>query len=125
MLRRQQKDLGLITHALATGLNDLEGASTYFLSAVEEIEEGSVRERLLHAHREMTQASTHPLEHALRMLGSRFNDLANKRRQNLALSMSDKMLAQQIKTTPPGYDSLLASSLQPAIQASTSRQQNN
>ena len=125
VLRRQQRELGLIAHALTTGLNDLEGASTHFLSAVEEIGEGPVRERLLQAHREMTQASTHPLGHALRMLVSRFNDAANKRRQNLALSISDKMLAQQIRAAPLGYDSLLASSLQPAIQASTSRQQNN
>ena len=115
-VERQQRELGLI---------DLEGASTHFLSAVEEIGEGPVRERLLQAHREMTQASTHPLGHALRMLGSRFNDGANKRRQNLALSISDKMLAQQIRAAPLGYDSLLASSLQPTIQASTSRQQNN
>ena len=121
VLRRQQRELGLIAHALTTGLNDLEGASTHFLSAVEEIGEGPVRERLLQAHREMTQASTH----ALRMLGSRFNDAANKRRQNLALPISDKMLAQQIRAAPLGYDSLLASSLQPAIQASTFRQQNN
>ena len=125
VLRRQQRELGLIGHALTTGLNDLEGASTHFLSAVEEIGEGPVRERLLQAHREMTQASTHPLGHALRMLRSRFNDAANKRRRNLALSISDKMLAQQIRAAPLGYDSLLASSLQPAIQASTSRQQNN
>ena len=121
VLRRQQRELGLIPHALTTGLNDLEGASTHFLSAVEEIGEGPVRERLLQAHREMTQASTH----ALRMLGSRFNDAANKRRQNLALPISDKMLARKIRAAPLGYDSLLASSLQPAIQASTFRQQNN
>ena len=72
----------------------------------------------------MTQASTHPLGHALRLLGSKFNDLASKRKNLLSLAVQDKMLGQQMRSTPLGYDSLLAMSLQPAVQASASRRQN-
>ena len=39
------------------------------------------------------------------------------------MTSSDRVLSQLIKTTPLGFDSLLASSLQPAIQASSSRRQ--
>ena len=114
-LRRRQKDLGIIAHALTTGLDDLEGASKHLLSAVDDLEEGPIKDRILEAHREVTQASTHPLGHALRILASKFNDVANQRRTALATTSSDRVLSQ--------FDSLLASSLQPAIQASSSRRQ--
>ena len=123
MLRRRQKDLGIIAHALTTGLDDLEGASKHLLSAVDDLEEGPIKDRILEAHREVTQASTHPLGHALRILASKYNDVANQRRIALAMTSSDRVLSQLIKTTPLGFDSLLASSLQPAIQASSSRRQ--
>ena len=122
-LRRRQKDLGIIAHALTTGLDDLEGASKHLLSAVDDLEEGPIKDRILEAHREVTQASTHPLGHALRILASKFNDVAKQRRTALETTSLDRVLSQLIKTTPLGFDSLLASSLQPAIQASSSRRQ--
>ena len=82
-----------------------------------------MKDRLLQAHREVTQASTHPLGHALRIIASKFNDIANQRRAALASTTNDQVLAQQIRATPLGFDSLLANSLQPAIQASSSRRQ--
>ena len=123
-MRKQQRDMGLVAHAITTGLEDLEGASAHLLSTVEEMTDGPVKDRLMQAHREVTQASTHPLGHALRLLGSKFNDLASKRKNLLSLTVQDKMLGQQIRSTPLGYDSLLATSLQPAVQASASRRQN-
>ena len=77
----------------------------------------------MQAHREVTQASTHPLGHALRLLGDKFNDSASKRENFLSLAVQDNMLGQQIRSTPLGYDALLALSLQPAVQASASRRQ--
>ena len=122
-LRRRQKDLGIIAHAHTTRLDDLEGASKYLLSAVNDLEEGPVKDRIMEAHREVTQASTHFLGHALRIPASKFNDVANQRRTALAMTSSDRVLSQLIKTTPLGFDSSLAPSLQPAIQASSSRRQ--
>ena len=122
-LRQRQKDLGIIAHALTTGLDDLEGASKHLLLAVDDLEEGPIKDRILEAHREVTQASTHPLGHALRILASKFNDVANQMKTALAMTSSDRVLLQLIKTTPLRFDSLLASSLQPAIQASSSRRQ--
>ena len=87
------------------------------------MEDGPKKDRVREAHKEMTQAATHPLGHALRLLGSRFNDLGHRRRSNLAGSMSDRVLAQHIKQPPLGFDSLLESSLQPAIDASATRRQ--
>ena len=123
LLRRTQRDMGVIAHALTTGLDDLEGAANHLISATNELEEGPVKDRLLQAHREVTQASTHPLGHALRIIASKFNDIANQRRAALASTTNDQVLAQQIRATPLGFDSLLANSLQPAIQVSSSRRQ--
>ena len=75
------------------------------------------------AHREVTQASTHPLGHALRILASKFNDVANHRRTALAMSSSDRVLSQLVKTTTLGFDSVLASSLELVIHASSFRRQ--
>ena len=120
--------MSLVAHAITTGLEDLEGASAHPLSTDEEMTDGPVKDRLMQAHREVTHTpthtSTHPLGHALRLLGSKFNDLASKRKNLLSLTVQDKMLGQQIRSTPLWYDSLLATSLQPAIQASASRRQN-
>ena len=122
-LRQRQKDFGIIAHALTTGLDDLEGASKHLLSAVDDLEEGPIKDRILEAHREVTQASTHPLGHALRILASKYNDVANQKRTALAMTSSDSVLSQLIKTTPLGFDSLLDLSPQPAIRASSSRRQ--
>ena len=78
LLRRRQRDMGVIVHALTTGLDDLEGAANHLISATNELEEGPVKDRLLQAHREVTQASTHPLDHALRIIAFKFNDIANQ-----------------------------------------------
>ena len=59
-LRMRQKDLGIIPHSLSTSLDDLERASNHLLSAVNDLEEGPVKERIVAAHREVTQVSTHP-----------------------------------------------------------------
>ena len=87
-----------------------QGAANHLISATNELEEGPVKDRLLQAQREVTQASTHPLGHALCII-------------DLASTTNDQVLAQQIRATPLGFDSLLASPLQPAIQASSSRRQ--
>ena len=121
-LRRGQKDLGIITHDLTTGLDDLEGASNHLLSAVNDLEEGPVKERIMAAHSEVTQASTHHLGHAVRILASKFNDVANQRETGLAMTSSDRIISQLIKAAPLGFYSLLASSLQP-VQASSFRRQ--
>ena len=123
LLRRRQRDMGVIAHALTTSLDDLEGAANQLISANNELEEGPVKDRLLQAHKELTQASTHLLGHVLRIIASKFNDIAKQRRAALASTTNDQVLAQQIRATPLGFDSLLASSLQPAIQASSSRWQ--
>ena len=122
-LRKQQRDMGLIAHALTTGLEDLERASNHLMRACDDMFDEDAKNRVLEAHKEMTQAATHPLGHALRLLASRFNDLSQKRRNHLAGSTADKVLAQQIKQTPLGFDSLLDASLQPAIDASATRRQ--
>ena len=91
------------------------------MGTFDEMEDGPTKDRVKEAQREMTQAATHPLGHALRILGSRFNDLGHKRRSNLAASTNDRVLAQHIKQTPLGFDSLLESSLQPDIDDSATR----
>ena len=101
----------LVAHALTNALEDLECASNHLMGAFYKMEDGPTKDRVRETHREMTQAATHPLGHALRLLGSRFNDLGHRRRSNLAGSTSDRVLAQHIKQTPLGFDSLLESSL--------------
>ena len=44
----------------------------------ENLEEGPIKDRVLDAHKEMSQAATHPLGHALLLLGARFNDLGQR-----------------------------------------------
>ena len=122
LLRRGQRDMGVIVHALTTGLDDLEGAANDLISETDKLEEGPVKDRLLQAHKEVTQAFTHPLGHALRIIASKLNDIANQRRAALTSTTNDQVpMAQQIRATPLGFDSLLASFLPPAIQASSSR----
>ena len=57
------------------------------------------------------------------ILGSRFNDLSHRRLNNLAGSTTLMLLAQLIKQTPRGFDLLLESSLQPALDFSATRRQ--
>ena len=51
LFRRRQRDIGVIAHALTTGLYDLEGAANHLISATNELGEGPVKDRLLQAHR--------------------------------------------------------------------------
>ena len=73
--RRHQRDMGLAAHALTTGLEDLERASVRLLRVIEAMEDGPAKEGILESHREMTQAATHPLGHALRLMASQFNEI--------------------------------------------------
>ena len=66
-MRRHQRDMGLAAHAHTTGLEDLERASVHLLRVTEAMEDGPAKEGILESHREMTQAATHPLGHALRL----------------------------------------------------------
>ena len=91
--RGQQRDMGLIAHALLTGLKDLERASVHLQRATEDLEEGPAKDRVMEAHKEMSQAATHPSGHTLRLLGTKFNDLGHKRRNHLASSTAERMLS--------------------------------
>ena len=80
-LFKHQRDM--VAHALTTGLKDLERASN-LVGAFDDMEDRPTQDRVREAHREMTEAATHPLGHALRLLGSRLNDMGHRRRSNLA-----------------------------------------
>ena len=90
--RRHQKDLGLAAHALTTGLEDLERPSVRLLRATEAMEDGPANEGILESHREVTQAATHPLGHAIRLMASQFNEIGS--------GTPDRILAEQIKVIP-------------------------
>ena len=75
----------------------------------------------------MSQAATHPLGHALRLLGARFNDLGHKRKNHLASSTADMTLSHYIRyilQTPIGFDSMLNSAIESAMMASSDRRPN-
>ena len=57
------------------------------------------------------------------ILGSLFNDLGHRRRNNLSGFTSDIMLARLIKQTPVWFHFILESSLQPALTARATRGQ--
>ena len=102
--RRHQRDMGhaLTTglEALETGLEALERASGRLLRAAEAMEDGPAKEGILESHREMTQAATTPLGHALRLIVSQFNKIGQNRRANIASGTPDRILAEQIKIIP-------------------------
>ena len=90
---RQQRDMTLVIHALSTGLKDFERALVHIQWDSEDLEESPVSDRVLETHTEMYQAARHPMGHALRLLGARFNDLGHKRRNHLASSLADRTLS--------------------------------
>ena len=90
---RQQRDMTLVIHALSTGLKDFERALVHIQRDSEDLEESPVSDRVLETHTEMYQAARHPMGHALRLLGARFNDLGHKRRNHLASSLADRTLS--------------------------------
>ena len=121
---RQQRDRDLVGHDLSTGLEDLEKASVHLQRASEDLEEGPGKDRVLETHKEMSQAATHPLGHTLRLLGARFNDVGHKRMNHLASSTADRTLSHYIlyiRQTAIGFDSMLNSSIESAVTASSAR----
>ena len=84
-----------------------------------------MKHRVREAHRDMAQATTHPLGHSLRLLGSQLIDLGQRSCNNLAGSTNDRVLAQQSKQTPLGFDSLIESYLKPALDISATRRQHD
>ena len=64
------------------------------------MEDGPAKEGILESHREMTQAATHPLGHALRLMALQFNEIGQKRRANIASGTPGRILAEQIKVIP-------------------------
>ena len=105
VFRRQQRDMDLVAHGMSQGLEDLERAWVHLQGASEDLEEVLAKDRVLEAHKEMSQAVTHPLGHALRLLGARFNDLENKKRNHLAFSTANRTLSHYIRQTLIGFDS--------------------
>ena len=96
---RQQRDIALVTHAMSTRLEDLERALVHIQRASEDLEESPAWHRVLEAHTEMYQAARHPLGHALRMSGARFNDLGNKR-NHLASRIANRTLSASSARRP-------------------------
>ena len=66
--------MDLVAHGMSQGLEHLERAWVHLQGASEDLEEVLAKDRVLEAHKEMSQAATRPLGHALRLLGARFNE---------------------------------------------------
>ena len=122
-LKKQQRSLGLTAMALTKGLEMIEAPMKDVSSIANSLPHEEHKHNLLNAVHMIQEEALAPVGHALRFMAAGYNDLAIKRRDASAQAVRDRILQQQLKSTPLGFDSFLKKDISSILQTATARQQ--
>ena len=122
-LKKQQRVFGVVAQALSRGLDMMEKPLNQINHMTEMIEDTEVRQQIRSSAERIQEEALTPVGHLSRYLAANFNDIAFRRREAAASAARNKVLQQQLRSKPLGFDSFFKEDPSSMITAAAGRQQ--